>query len=229
MKTPFKMARTMRGAYTEPEAWFYDRVIEPAIEAFHLALLDRLIADVAPDAAVCDVGCGGGQLLLAIAARRPDLKLTGIDLNPGQIRRARGRARRAGVDIDFRIGSADDLPLDDASQHEVISVASIKHWPDPTAGLRDCLRVLRPGGRLRVIEVDRGCHLADARAFVSGFRVPAPLREVATALFRTYVAGQSYDLLEMRELARQIADQGDCTVERLAGTPAWMLEGRRNA
>ena len=228
MKTPFEMARTMRGAYSEPEAWFYDRIIAPAIERFHLGLLDRLIADVVLEAAVCDVGCGGGQLLLAMAARRPDLRLTGVDLNPGQIRRARARAARAGAGIDFRTGSADELPLDDASQQEVISVASIKHWPDPAAGLRECLRVLQPGGRLRVIEVDRSCRLDDARRFVSGFRVPGPLREVATVLFRTYVAGQSYDLLEVRELVSGLPADVVWTVERLAGTPAWMIEGRKS-
>jgi SAM-dependent methyltransferase len=101
-------------------------------------------------------------------------------------------------------------------------VGSIKHWPDPARGLRECLRVLRPGAPLIVAEVDRGCHLDDARAFVARWRMPRLLRPLALVLFRTYVAGQAIDLDDARALLASLP-LANPRCERIPRTPGLLL------
>jgi SAM-dependent methyltransferase len=214
--------------YSALEALGYDAMVAPAVlelfERQDSPLLRRLIDETPAGGAVLDVGCGGGQVALHLAGLRPDLRLTGVDLNPGQIARAR---RRANGRASFLEGDALGLPFEPASFDLVLSVASIKHWPDQPAGLAECLRVLRPGGALAIIEAERGCRLADARAFVQRWRfMPPGSRRLGLMFFCTYVSGQSIDLERARQLLAGLP-LDDAHVERLPGTPGLVLHGRR--
>jgi SAM-dependent methyltransferase len=117
------------------------------------------------------------------------------------------------------------LPFAGATLDAVVSVASLKHWPDQLKGLRECVRVLRPGGALAVAEADCGCRYDDAKAFVARWRILPPFRPVALAFSRTTVAGKALDLDEARELlaALPLAHRH---VERIAGTPGLLMKGR---
>jgi ubiquinone/menaquinone biosynthesis C-methylase UbiE len=175
---------------------------------------------------VLEVGCGGGHLAIDGARRRPDLRITGLDLSAEQVARARRRGRDVAARVGFLEGSALDLPFGDGEFQAAWSVASIKHWPDQRRGLTEMVRVLRPGGALAVVEADRGCRLEDARAFVAHWRVPAPLRPLALMMFRTFVAGQGLDLDDARgHLAALPLD--DVRAERMPGAPGLLLAGRK--
>jgi len=212
--------------YSALETWVYDRVIAPAVLAMGERIAEELARDISADARVLDVGCGGGQLALEIAKRRPRARVTGLDLSAEQVARASARAREQGFAprVTFVQGSALDQPFDDASFDVVTSVASIKHWPGQARGLAECVRVLAPGGRLFVFEADRGCRLADARDFVARWRLPRALRVPALAAFRTWVAGQAIDLDDARELVGALRLERT-EVRRIAGTPALGLSG----
>ncbi|MCB9574107.1 MAG: class I SAM-dependent methyltransferase [Kofleriaceae bacterium] len=220
------IAADITAPYSAAEAWAYDTFIATAVTQLMATMAGPRLDGVARGGAVLDVGCGGGQNLLWLADNRPDLALTGLDLSPRQVARARRRAAARDLPIEVVEGSALDLPFDAGRFDAVLSLASIKHWPDPARGLAECARVLAPGGRLLVVEADRGCHLDDARAFVDRTRVPRLLAPVALAGFRTWVAGQGLDLDDARAL---VADLGldDARAERLPGTPALVLEGTR--
>lgn len=212
--------------YSAVESWVYDRFIAPAV----VELADRLIPDLQrllPHGGhLLDVGCGGGQNLLAFAHARPDARLQGVDLSEEQVRRATARAAAARIDARFVQGSALALPFQDDTFDAVMSVASIKHWSDPALGLAECVRVVRPGGYLVILEGDRGCRLDDARRFVDRWRVPRPVRTLCLPFFRTYVAGQAFDLDEARALLAGSRLE-EARVERLEGLPALVLKGRK--
>jgi ubiquinone/menaquinone biosynthesis C-methylase UbiE len=80
--------------------------------------------------------------------------VTGLDLDPAMVARARANADRLG-DGDLRrpsflVGDVASLAFADGSFDLVISTLSMHHWADPTAGLAEIGRVLRPGGRALV-------------------------------------------------------------------------------
>lgn len=211
--------------YSATESFVYDRIIAPAVQELQRELGDELRSQIPRHARVLEVGSGGGQLATDIVRSRPDVTYLGVDLSSEQVARARGRAR--GLDtLAFKEGSALALPVEDGQYDVVLSVASIKHWPDPALGLRECVRALRPGGHLFIVEVDRGCRLDDARTFVDRWRLPSPLKHIALPLFRTYVAGHSLDLIDVEELAQGLDITG-VELERVAAAPAWLLHATK--
>jgi ubiquinone/menaquinone biosynthesis C-methylase UbiE len=99
---------------------------------------------------VLDVGCGTGFIALRFAELGHTV--TGIDLSPLMIDHALSKAERAGFKIDFRVGDASALDCDDEIYDIVVARHVVWNLPNPERGVAEWLRVLRPGGRLIVIE-----------------------------------------------------------------------------
>ena len=113
-----------------------------------LDLLSRLVGPPPQD--VLDVGCGTGFL----ASRFAELghSVAGIDLAPRMIDQARRKAEEANQQIDFRVGDAAALEYPDEHFDWVAARHVIWNLPDPQRAVEEWLRVLRPGGRLALIE-----------------------------------------------------------------------------
>jgi SAM-dependent methyltransferase len=160
-------------------------------------LYGRIAADVAavaPDGArVLEVGCGPGRLSIRLA-RQHGLDVTGLDLDPAMIQRARANADRRG-DGDrrrpsFLVGDVASLAFPDRSFDLVVSTLSMHHWADPRTGLAEIGRVLRPGARALVWDFRPGvrphplgprhAHLPDPAEHARG----APLQVVTATPWR---------------------------------------------
>lgn len=92
--------------------------------------------------AILDVGCGSGRLLRAAHRRWPGARLSGVDPSAGMI-----EAGRRLTPAELYVTGAESVPLGDSSVDLVFSTIAFHHWADPAAGLREVVRVLRPGGR----------------------------------------------------------------------------------
>ncbi len=113
----------------------------------------RLACDltaVGPGDDVLDIGCGPGMALRE--ARRRGATCTGVDPAAPMLRLGRIVSRLGGPHITYLEGSAEALPLPDGSATVVWSLATAHHWADVERGLAEARRVLRPGGRLLVLE-----------------------------------------------------------------------------
>jgi len=109
-----------------------------------------------------DVGCGAGDDLLSLAQAFPHaLQLTGIDPDPGSLKAASLRAEAAGVEITFREGNLGALPLEDGEIDVIRCDRVFQHLKDPDAGLAEMIRVVKPGGRVVVVDVDWGSLVLD--------------------------------------------------------------------
>jgi ubiquinone/menaquinone biosynthesis C-methylase UbiE len=115
---------------------------------------------VAPDGArVLEVGCGPGHLSIRLA-RQHGLDMTGLDLDPAMIERARANAVRPGDGDEHRpsflLGDVASMPFPEGSFDLVLSTLSMHHWANPKAGLAEIDRILRPGARALVWDFRQG-------------------------------------------------------------------------
>jgi len=101
-----------------------------------------------------DIGCGGG--LLSEPMTRLGFSVTGVDASERNIGTARAHAAAAGLAIDYRCGTAEDL-LANAEAHfdVVLNMEVIEHVADPSAYLRDTAALIAPGGLMIVATLNR--------------------------------------------------------------------------
>lgn len=116
------------------------------------------LARIQPGERVLEVGCGTGDVALAACAPAgPHGSVSGIDAGPEMIAVARAKAARAGVTVDFRLEPIEALTYPDATFDIVLSSLMMHHLPDDLKrqGLAEIARVLKPGGRVLIIDVKR--------------------------------------------------------------------------
>lgn len=101
---------------------------------------------VSPGIRVLEVGCGTGRTACALAERF-DADVTGIDIRPAMIDKARARAKSMGLAVDFQVSKKGTLPFADASFDGLVA-ESVTVFNPVGRMLREYLRTLRPGGWL---------------------------------------------------------------------------------
>ena len=124
---------------------------------------------------VVDIGSGAGiDCLLAAERVGPRGRIIGLDMTPVMIERARANARAAGADnVEFRLGDAETMPIEDGSADWIVSNCVINLAPDKKKVFRESYRVLRLGGRLSVSDMVA--------------RIPRPFR--SAALYASCLSG----------------------------------------
>jgi ubiquinone/menaquinone biosynthesis C-methylase UbiE len=109
---------------------------------------------VQPGVRVLDLGCGTGELALALARREPQALITGLDPDPLALARAREKGSAAGANIEWTQGYAGHAPFPDCSFDQIVSSLVIHHLSSEQKreAFRDALRLLRLGGALHVLD-----------------------------------------------------------------------------
>jgi ubiquinone/menaquinone biosynthesis C-methylase UbiE len=113
-------------------------------------------APILPGHRVLDIGCGTGTLVILIKHLYPDADVIGFDPDPKVLARARRKAARASVSVQFDQGFAAALPYPEASIDRVLSSFMFHHLQgdDKEEMLREARRVLRPDGTLNLLDFD---------------------------------------------------------------------------
>lgn len=142
---------------------------------------------------VLELGAGTGFFILNLWQAGYVGQASACDISPGMLAICAESARRVGCDVSLRTADAENLPYANGSFDLVIGHAILHHVPDPEAALKECYRVLAPGGELLIAgEPTRiGDRLAKgvgritwkawrvAARFLPGFRKPDPLTDEA--------------------------------------------------
>lgn len=137
---------SLRAAYT---LWapLYDPLVAAATRSMRRRSLDALDAGAGDTVLLVGVGTGLDLPLL------PDGPVyTGIDLTPAMLERARRRAARSGRSVDLQAGDAMALPFADGVFDRVVMHLILAVVPDPARALAEAARVVKPGGRIVVLD-----------------------------------------------------------------------------
>lgn len=146
------------------QGWRYDLMVggsDLLLFGGKLRTLRRRTADLAqfqPGDHVLDVGCGTGTLALEVQRRAGWVgHVVGVDPGPQQIARARAKAARHHLPVDFQLGTIERLPFADQTFDVALSTIMMHHLPLglKRQGLREIARVLKPGGRLVIADFTR--------------------------------------------------------------------------
>ena len=157
------------------------------MEESHLPIVEPMLALIAfaPTDRVLEVGCGSGWLVRRLAARLPSGLAVGIDVSDEMVRRA--ETASAGLpNVQFRHGTAEEIPAPPESFTKIISVESAYYWPDPARGLHEFFRVLQPGGSAWIL-INFYRDNPDCHQWQAHYQIPTHLLSAAEwqAHFRT--------------------------------------------
>lgn len=154
------------------------------------------LAQVQPGEAALDVGCGTGTLLLDVARQVGTTgRVAGVDPSQEQIARARAKAARRGLSIEFQIGVIEQLPFPDQTFDVVFSTLVMHHLPAPLKrrGIAEMARVLKPAGRLILADFT---HQADRKGRAAHVHAGGSRMHELAAL----VSGAGFSQLETEEI-----------------------------
>jgi len=161
MSSPPRQDTTVSDQY---DAWarVYDRLWRRYMNQTLPVL--QTSAAVAPGDRVLDLACGTGDLLARMARDTPGAALAGIDLTGEMVRRARQKLA-AVPEAQIEEADAHDLPFGDEAFDIVVCASTLHYFTHPDQVLGEARRVLRPGGRLVVLDWCRDfwtCRVMDA-------------------------------------------------------------------
>lgn len=178
------------------------------------------LTKLSPTGVLVDVGCGPGYLVAEMAQTFPGLNITGVDISEEMVELATKNyvgstfAQR----VRFRQGDIQDLPFEESSVDFVVSTLSLHHWSDAGKAFGEIRRVLKPRGRLLILDSRR-----DARRlfywmlrFAQIFVVPSVMRrsnEPSGSVLSSYTPAEI-------ELVLSATGFGDWKIK---GDFGWML------
>lgn len=164
------------------------RVLTPLYDFFiRLLMPEREMREVLagriaprPGMRVLDLGCGTGTFGIMLSRTSPGTEVIGIDPDPDIVRMAERKTARLAAGLAFRIAGAQALPFDRGAFDVVASTLVFHHLPPAVkrAALREAFRVLRPGGRLLILDFGHPdgivqAVLGYAAAFLDGWATTA--------------------------------------------------------
>lgn len=175
MSTQAPSPSQIRDAWDAIAAGF-DRYATPQTMVFGEQVLSRL--ELGPGVRILDVAAGTGGL--SIPAARTGADVVAVDISPMMIDRLGARGRSEGLTtLETRVGDGAALDVGDAMFDVAISMNGVSLFPDLEGGLRELVRVTRPGGRVLIVTFGP-VHKAEFIAFFLGAlratsdSVPAP-------------------------------------------------------
>jgi len=146
-ESDWQLLRAVRGERIDDQ--HLDRQDDAADRALHRAILDLTVT--APIGDLLDVGCGRGAFLKLLASRAN--RAVGVDIDADARQLARAELMLAGIpNCSLRKGDMYRLPFNDREFNTIIIDDVLSDARDPIRALREARRLLRPGGRLFILE-----------------------------------------------------------------------------
>ena len=167
----------------------------------------RLTAGLASGAKVLEVAPGPGYQAVEMA-RAGVARVTGLDISRTMVEIGTQTARQAGVHVEFRQGDVSAMPFAAESFDLIVCQAAFKNFRQPLAALNEMYRVLRPGGRAVIQDMNRDVAGADIAAEVRGMRLSRINSFMTRLTLSTMLRRRAYSAARFERLVAHTAFGG---------------------
>ena len=168
----------------------------------YVDLARRIAGEIPEDSRVLEVAPGPGYFSIELA-KLGSYAITGLDLSPTMVELATKKAAEAGVRAQFIQGSASKMPLPSASFDFFLCRAAFKNFAEPVEALREMYRVLRPGGRGVIIDLNRDASPREISEGVDAMGLTPVNRLITKLVFRTFLLPSAYSRAHFEAMLAQ--------------------------
>ena len=177
--------------------WYASNTAEMMKEYVDLAR--RISKEIAQGSAVLEVAPGPGYFCIELA-KLGSYAITGMDLSRTFVKMAAKKAEQAGVRVEFKEGSASNMPFPKNSFDFLLCRAAFKNFADPVGALQEMCRVLRPGGSALLIDLSRDARPDDVSRAVDEMGLTTVNRLLTKMAFRTMLIRSAYTRAEFEQM-----------------------------
>jgi ubiquinone/menaquinone biosynthesis C-methylase UbiE len=168
----------------------------------YVELARRISADLPQGSAVLEVAPGPGYLCIELA-KLGSYAITGLDISQAMVKIAAKKSAESGFKVDFKQGSASNLPFPKDSFDFLVCRAAFKNFAQPVAALQEMCRVLKPGGRAMIIDLRGDASPGDVSSYVDGMGLSRFNRFMTKAAFRWVLIKSAYTKEQFEQMLAQ--------------------------
>ncbi len=168
----------------------------------YVDLARRIAGEIPQGTAILEVAPGPGYFSIELA-KLGTYAITGLDLSRTFVKMATRKAAEAGVRVDFRQGSASNMPLQKDSFDFLLCRAAFKNFADPVGALQEMCRVLKPGGRGLIIDLKRNVSPETISNHVDGMGLTWFNRILTKLAFKGMLVKSAYMREEFEQMIAQ--------------------------
>lgn len=182
-------------------ARWYAAQTKKAMPDFEL-LAQRVAEQVPEGGRVLEVAPGPGYFAVELA-RLDNFEITGLDISRSFVDIARANASAAGVQVDFQQGNASRMPFADGTFDFLLCRAAFKNFTAPVDALNEMHRVLKPGGKVWIIDLRRDASVEEIGQAVDGMHLGFVNGAITKLTFRFMLLKRAYTKPEFENLLAQ--------------------------
>jgi ubiquinone/menaquinone biosynthesis C-methylase UbiE len=181
----------------------------------------RVAETISAGSAVLELAPGPGYLAIELAKLGHD-KISGLDISKTFVEIAQTNARQAGVEIDFRLGSALHMPFDDNTFDFIVCRAAFKNFSDPVLALDEMHRVLKPGGRAVIIDLRADASEGDINQCVDNMGLGRLSTLFTKWTFKYMLLKRAYTQASLAEIVSESKFKESKIRKDLIGLEVWL-------
>jgi ubiquinone/menaquinone biosynthesis C-methylase UbiE len=215
-----RAAKPYKGAAMEgPIARWYTRIRNNDPQHQEVC---RQVSEALPNGGrILEVAPGPGYLAIELA-RLGKFQVVGLDISSSFVQIAQGKAREAGVAVDFRHGNASAMPFAAGSFDFVVCVAAFKNFTEPVEAIREMYRVLGSGGKALISDLRGDASPADIATLVDGMKLNAVNKLMTKWTFKFMLLKNAYTSTQIQQLVAQTPFLHARIEQNLVGMDIWL-------
>ena len=179
-------------------ARWYASLTRKAAEDFKV-LARRVATETPRGSDVLEVAPGPGHFAIELA-KLGGYQVTGLDISHTFVEIARKNAGEAGVNVEFRLGNASEMPFKDESFDFLLCRAAFKNFSQPVRALQEMYRVLKPGGRALIIDLRKDAPQASVSQAIDEMRLGAVNTLITKLTFRFMLLKRAYTRTQFEQM-----------------------------